>query len=346
MKKGFLICIDGGTTNTRVRLIRLSDFSIVAKTAESIGAKDTKLKGREALEEALSTAIQRIFRENQISKEEIAGVTASGMITSEAGLLEVPHVIAPAGIDEIASGVIEETFEKIWPDPILFIPGVKTLSNKETPSLIERINSQDIMRGEECESLGIIKLEKISGPGIILLPGSHTKFVFINEENRIEGSLTTLAGELANAVISSTLIGRSVEDLDLPLIEEKYLLEGFKMAQKYGLTRSLFTIRLLHIMGEGTPLQRKCFLWGAIVGTDIMAFEESENLKKMAKSGEIVNLFVGGKSPLKEIFGTLIDVWAQEKFPKIRVKILSSETTERSSAVGASLVALKRIKLN
>lgn len=347
MKKSFLIAIDGGTTNTRVRLVRLSDLSIVARISETIGAKDTAIKGKEALKKALSNSISRILEENELSEEDIIGVTASGMITSEAGLFEVPHVIAPAGLEEIASNVVERSFEDIWPKPISFIPGVKTLSIRKDASIFEYISSCDIMRGEECETLGVMKLESIRGPAILVLPGSHTKFVFLDERNRIFGSLTTLAGELANAILSSTLIGRSLESLSLNQADEEFLLNGLKTSHLYGLTRSLFMIRLLHLLSESTPDQRKSFLWGALFGTDLIALEEDERFNSLVKSerGQI-NIIVGGTNPLREVLGKLLKEWAKERFPKLQVRALSSEVAEKASAIGATLVALRRLKLN
>lgn len=347
MKRNFLIAIDGGTTNTRVRLVRLSDLSIVAKISETIGAKDTIFKGKEALKNVLLNSISRILKENNLSKEDIIGVAASGMITSEAGLLEVPHVIAPAGLEEIASHVVERSFEEIWPEPILFIPGIKTLSFQRGTSPFEYINSCDIMRGEECETLGIAELENIKEPSIMVLPGSHTKFVFLDEKRRISGSLTTLAGELANAILSSTLIGRSLESLSLTQLDEKFLLNGFKLSCLYGLTRSLFLIRLLHLLSESTPDQRRSFLWGALFGTDLMALKKDERFNSLLKDkkGQI-NIIVGGTSPLREIFGKLLREWAKENFPELQVRVLSSEVAEKASAIGATLIALRRLNLN
>lgn len=344
MEKKFFITIDGGTTNTRVRLVDLSSLSIVAKVSENIGAKDTRLKGKEALEEALIKCISRVIEEGSISSNEIMGIAASGMITSEAGLLEVQHVIAPAGLEEVASNIVEKLFERIWPKPILFIPGVKTIPKEEKGSLFEQIKSCDIMRGEECESFGIIELEKIEKPAIIVIPGSHTKFIFIDENKRIKGSLTTITGELASALVSSTLLGRSLEDLKLSYLDEEFLLNGFKMARQCGLTRSLFMIRLLHLMSESNTDQRRSFLWGALGSIDILALEKDQRFKSLIDQGE-ANIFIGGTGPLREIFGKLLNMWISSEALKINVKVLSYEVAEKASAIGAILVALKRLKL-
>ncbi len=333
MKKSYAIAIDGGTTNTRVRLINLSDLSIVSAAREAIGAKDTTKVGRERLEEAISYAISKVLKDSDVSQSQVLCVVISGMITSEAGLLEVPHVKAPAGLKEISQGVLKRLFPKIWPEPILFIPGVKTLS--EDPLL------QDIMRGEECETLGIIKLMEVKGPTLLILPGSHTKFVFVDEENRIEGSLTTIAGELANALVDSTLIGKSLKTINLSQIDEEFLLKGFQTARQWGITRSFFLIRLLDLMSETTPDQRKSFMWGAIVGTDLLALERDPRFLRLTEKEEgKVRIFIGGGDPLRTIFGKILESWSKSHMACSKVLVVPPDVAEKASAVGAISVAL------
>lgn len=338
MSEGYLIAIDGGTTNTRIRLLRLHDLSILATTRKDIGAKDTITKGRESLENAVAQGITEVLEKSKVQPEEVVRVVASGMITSEAGLLEVPHVIAPAGLEEIARGTIEKRFKRIWSEPITFIPGVKTLTSGS-------IALQDIMRGEECESLGIMKLTDVKGPALIVLPGSHTKFVFVDESNRIEASLTTIAGELASATVSSTLIGRSLESVGVESIDGEFLIEGYKNSRRYGLTRSLFIIRLLHLLRQGDTNQRRNFLWGALIGTDLMSLESDPRFLKLSEKGRELRILVGGGDPLREMFGKLIETWAYERFPEAKVIALTTDLAERASAIGAAMVALKANEL-
>lgn len=53
---------------------------------------------------------------------------AYGMITSDMGLLEIPHVPAPASVGDLRDAMRTQTFPEIAPFPIHFIPGVRNFA--------------------------------------------------------------------------------------------------------------------------------------------------------------------------------------------------------------------------
>lgn len=65
------------------------------------------------------------------------------MITSDAGLLNVPHITAPAGKTELSESKKGMLFDEIFHLPVTFIPGIKVLG--------ENLLDTDVMRGEETE---------------------------------------------------------------------------------------------------------------------------------------------------------------------------------------------------
>ena len=202
------------------------------------------------------------------------------------------------------------------------------------------IGAQDVMRGEETETLGILHLLGLNGPVLLALPGSHTKLLFVDSDKRISASVTTVAGELASAVASSTLLARSLETGNLGELDEEAAAAGFDAARRHGLGRSLFLIRLLHLLAGTDVDQRRSFLWGALVGTDVLALEADSRLGPLARGeqGE-VEVLLGGSNPLRTLFGTLLTRWAVS-LPWVRVRVLTTEVVEHSSAVGAALVAV------
>src|SRR4051794_34132781 len=102
-KIGLAIALDGGTTNTRARLVR--DGRVVATSRRPVGVRDSVLTPgrtplvvavREALAEALPAA----------AGLEPRWIVAAGMLSSEMGLAAIPHVAAPAGLPELARGAV------------------------------------------------------------------------------------------------------------------------------------------------------------------------------------------------------------------------------------------------
>ncbi|MFR9189595.1 MAG: 2-dehydro-3-deoxygalactonokinase [Anaerotruncus massiliensis (ex Togo et al. 2019)] len=81
---------------------------------------------------------------NAASWEQVERVMASGMITADVGLVEVPHVTAPAGWEELSASLAPSLFRtSAAADP--FIPGVK---NRVSGVSLETFEAMDIMRGE------------------------------------------------------------------------------------------------------------------------------------------------------------------------------------------------------
>ena len=121
------ITIDGGTSSTRVNLLR--DKVIIDKVKINIGVKDS-IGNREKYTQAIKEAIDTIISKNKDSV--IERILASGMITSEFGLCNLPHINVPAGINELHDAIYETTISELSDIPFVFIRGVKNES-KVTP---------------------------------------------------------------------------------------------------------------------------------------------------------------------------------------------------------------------
>ncbi|MDB4894705.1 MAG: 2-keto-3-deoxy-galactonokinase, partial [Firmicutes bacterium] len=157
--------IDSGTTNTRVRL---SDGDrVLAAVTEAVGARDAARDGSNSrLRSALHRLVQEAGLQAGIPVGDIAVLIASGMITSNLGLLEVPHVQAPVRPAELARAIVTKRFPDIAPCDIAFIPGIKTVASDG-----ELVGS-DILRGEEAEVVGLRRLMGLAGPVTFLHYGS------------------------------------------------------------------------------------------------------------------------------------------------------------------------------
>ena len=112
------ITIDGGTSNTRVSLIRNGVKCNTVKL--SLGAR-AGIDQRGAITAAVREAIADLLQQNALTEHDIHRVLAAGMITSEFGLYHLPHIETPAGIAEL-----HDTMQEVVLPHITTIPFVAT----------------------------------------------------------------------------------------------------------------------------------------------------------------------------------------------------------------------------
>lgn len=320
------ITVDVGTTNSRIRV--LEDDNVISVAKSKIGIKDVAVSGSKAiLEENLNKIIKEGLRKAEKSLKDVEYIVASGMITSNLGLVEIPHKMTPASLADLSNLMKCEHFPWLDEVPFYFIPGIK--NNVANPSM-EHINQIDVMRGEEVETFGIIKLCKVTGPAFMVLPGSHTKFVYINEHNEVEGCSTTMLGEFLHALSTSTILSNSITQDLITEIDETYIKNGIEFEKENGVTKSAFAVRLMDIALDTTPNQRANFLAGALISNDISPVI-ARNIE-----AKYHNIYIGGSSPLKDIFDIVL---RYKQIPNATITLLSDEITNSAASVGALLIA-------
>jgi 2-dehydro-3-deoxygalactonokinase len=349
------IALDGGTTNTRARLIR--DGEIVVTARREVGVRDAAL-GSSAdsaediddshprpggsrtgastrfLAEAVRGAIAEVMRNEETRVPDL--IVAAGMLSSELGLLAVPHVVAPAGLAELSESLVVRTIPEVSPTPVCFVPGVRT------PALegLDGWTRADVMRGEECETLGALaeltqrgELDSQQEGLVFVWPGSHTKLVALDRLGRIARSQTTLAGEMIQAVARQTLIKASLPAALPQVLEPEAVAAGARAAEQQGLARAAFLVRIAAIEGTLDAEQRAAFWISAVVTDDVSVLAGHPILTHARWVG------VGGREPLRGLYANALT-------PRISapVKRLEDDLCERSSALGALGIALSRIE--
>ncbi len=232
-----VVALDGGTSTTRARLVE--GGRVVAESRRPVGVRDSAIVGRVSpLAEAVRGCLDDL--EAAAPGMRSAPIVAAGMLSSEVGLTAVAHVDAPAGLDELARGAIARVVMGVSDAPILFIPGVKTPAGTGPEGWADA----DVMRGEECETLGLLLALGLEGPVAMLWPGSHTKLVAVDALGRITRSYTTLAGEITATIAQRTLIAKSLPEglSDSPDADAVAL--GARTAIRDGLGRAAFLVRI------------------------------------------------------------------------------------------------------
>lgn len=300
------IAIDGGTTNTRVRLV--CNYKICDTEKQNIGARQG-CENPTCYKNAIRESIQAILKRNGLREEDITAILASGMITSEGGLCNLPHLPAPCGIEELAENLFEKTLPAISSVPITFIRGVKTGGVDFADT--------DMMRGEETELMGFG-----DGPQpntLYVLPGSHSKLVETDEKGRIARFSTQLTGELLSAVANGTILQNSI-DLSESETDTDYLKRGYLFAKEKGVNAAFFKVRVLDKLFGCTKKQAYSFFMGAVLSPEI------ENIINAAAE----NVIIGGKAVLKAPTATLLRAFSHKNVTEI-----GEAEAENATALGA-----------
>lgn len=300
------ITVDGGTTNTRVYLVK--NGIIVDTEYIELGA-GSQNREKKALEIAIKNAIRVIQARNGLTEIEIEKILASGMITSEFGLFELSHVSTPAGISTLHAGMKETILSDISTIPFVFLPGVKTSGAD--------ISTADMMRGEETELYGLTDTHRRDA--VYVLPGSHCKIIKTDNEGRIKDFQTTLTGEMIAALSQNTIL-RDAVDLNVQQLDTNGLLAGYKLCKKTDINQALFKVRVLKNKFGKSKEYVYSFFMGVILHAEI------ESLCKTNAQC----IVIGGKKQIREALQILL-----QQTSSAEIVALDEETVNNATAHGA-----------
>ena len=271
-----LATIDCGTTNSRVYIVNEAG-TILGKASKKVGVRDTAISGsRATLKEGLTEIFSTALKTAGQALEDISLVLSSGMITSEIGLIEIPHIWAPASLDDLADGIKKVHDTTVFPVdiPVYFIRGIKNVFNPETINLAD-VGTLDFMRGEETQVAGILSEQNLPLPATVLVLSSHTKFIPIDANKKILGSLTTVSGQVYEAIIKETFIGKSIRNPDNESSSDYFSNDVVETACQWvsrsGFLRSLLMPRFMDTLVKTRWQERKLFVEAAIATEDMRA---------------------------------------------------------------------------
>ncbi len=326
-----ILTIDTGTTNTRVSLWR--GGHVLSRRTAQVGVRDTAITGnRTALQNAVRDTIAGVLQQAEVEAGTVGLAVASGMITSPLGLYEVPHLTAPVGLDDLAQGMVRVDLPEVFAKPIWFVPGVRNQASVNGPLDVE---AMDMMRGEEVEVMGLLEQSSVSGPAMLVLPGSHTKFISLDRDERIAGCATTLAGELLQTITQNTILAQALDRKFAAEIKPEMVLAGAAMAQRTGLGRTCFSIRTLDQFLTTSINDRANFLLGAVLSSDMHALKNSSAVH-MQPGTPIV---LAGNGVVKQALALLI---AQDEYFCGPLTVLDDEQQALMAGQGAIRIALAR----
>lgn len=268
------ICIDGGTSNTRINLAVNNKVLDTVKGNIGVGNNTP-----ENIKEFLKLGINTVLTRNNLNQSDITCVLASGMITSERGICCLKHINAPAGIEELHNAMQQKLFKDICNIPFYFVCGVKVNCNN--------FETADMMRGEETELIGLT--EQPEKESIYILPGSHSKIIKTDITGRISDFSTMFTGEMLVALSNNTVL-KNLIDIKNSNLNIEFLLKGYNYCKQYGINNALFKTRVLNTLFEKSKDECYSFFMGTVLQSEI-----EEILKINSKK-----IIIGGRQQLKQ----------------------------------------------
>ncbi|MEO6396814.1 MAG: 2-dehydro-3-deoxygalactonokinase [Devosia sp.] len=240
--------MDWGTSNLRVWGIDAND-SVTFALASDQGM--SKLK-RDQFAGALLTLLSREIG----STPDPANVLICGMAGARQGWLEAPYVETPAALTSVMDKVVTVS---AGPLRCRILPGVAQKS----------AGSEDVMRGEETQLLGLLRLRP-GFEGVAVLPGTHSKWVEI-AAGRIVRFATAMTGELFDVLSAHSVLRHSLGgDIVGPATEDG-VDAGLTAAlnEPQLLTSLLFRTRAAALLSGRGADWCAGYLSGLLVGTEI-----------------------------------------------------------------------------
>ena len=185
-------------------------------------------------------------------------VLLCGMIGSRQGWVEAPYLACPAGLDELAAGLVAVPFEGA---SVRLVPGLRHADEHGVP---------EVMRGEEVQIMGALAGSSAGrrADGLVCLPGTHSKWARVRA-GRVEGFATHMTGEAFAALRGHTILGRMMRDG--PADPAAFLRGVERSGQPGGLLHHLFGVRTLGLFGELAETDAADYLSGLLIGHELRA---------------------------------------------------------------------------
>ncbi len=251
-----LLSCDWGSTSFRLRAVTAAG-EVQAERRTAHGTSAVSAPGLAAAErearftERLATEIAALA-ETAGSDFADLPIVVSGMTTSAHGWVELPYAIAPLPLD--GTGLVTARREVLG-HPVTLVSGIRT--------------DRDVMRGEECELLGLLRSQPAYGQGevLVLLPGTHAKHVRLRD-GQLVGFRTAMSGELFALLKEHSVLRHSFAGTDGTSHPDAFL-AGLREVADCGLCAALFQVRVRTLLAGASAADSAAFLDGLLLGDEL-----------------------------------------------------------------------------
>ncbi|HKJ94007.1 MAG TPA: 2-dehydro-3-deoxygalactonokinase [Gammaproteobacteria bacterium] len=276
LERAWFIAVDWGTTNFRAALVD-RDGEVLDRMQAPRGILHVARGGfADAFRELLAPWLDAPAR---------VAVVMSGMVGSADGLVEVPYLPCPVGLDDVADAMVE------IPDlgagrRVLIVPG---LSGRSVAG------SHDVMRGEEIQIIGAIG-EGRPAEQVFCLPGTHSKWVSLNGR-LVTAFSTSMTGDAFAALRDHTILSRfAAGGRDS---ESAFRRGVAHSGRPGGLLHHLFSGRSEVLLGDLSAEDDASYLSGLLVGHETRAMTAA-----LAVNGPVA---VIGSGQLNALYGMALE---------------------------------------
>ena len=265
------IAVDWGTSHLRAYLCEVHAQSTLKLLAQRDGPG--VVKANQNFEQTLIDTIE-------VWKQEYGSlpIYIAGQITSSIGWHETPYLECPINPEGLLNAAVSFDCNG---HTIKALPGTKcTLQN----SLF------DVMRGEELQILGFLKQnpEYQQGKILLCLPGTHTKWVLINN-GEIICFKTAMTGELYDLLChQSVLIPNDCAEGEFDFKAFEQGCELTLGSDSGNLAHGIFSVRTRQLSKELTPVQAKAYLSGVLIGSDVRAARHASEWQLLSDTQVVV----------------------------------------------------------
>ncbi len=248
---------DWGTSNLRLYWIDRQDGTIVDSVSCDNGVKS--LAGRpDAYAKVLTEQCQRLLQKvNAATLPQ--PILISGMASSSVGWKELPYGKLPFNL----------TGEDLPQATVIGDDGTRATIFSGVAA------DQDVMRGEECECIGLHALLGADAPQAygVILPGTHSKHATV-ENGRMTHFSTFFGGELFAILAEHSILRLSMQE-NGKLAEgedQQAFLSGVETGARENLLGQLFKVRARALLHNDTPLQCREWLNGLLIGSELKSW--------------------------------------------------------------------------
>jgi len=174
-----------------------------------------------------------------------------GMIGSNRGWREAPYIPCPAGIGDLADGLVRLDEERA-----AIVPGVCWSDG----------DAADVMRGEELQILGAVAAGLIPPDTVVCHPGTHNKWIRL-DAGRIAAFRTVITGEMFSLLRDHSILA---DLLSLPVTTGPAFQEGVSRGlASSALTAELFSVRARVLLGKARREDAASYASGLLIGSDL-----------------------------------------------------------------------------
>jgi len=185
-------------------------------------------------------------------------VVISGMASSSIGILELPYSKIPFDLngDDLTYEVIRKTTD--FDHEILLLSGLCC--------------SDDVMRGEETQLLGLHAWHNLFPEALYIFPGTHSKHIYV-KKNQVTSFKTYITGELFKLLSEYSVLKNSIQTPE-PFNTESFI-SGLELSGD-NLLNSTFKIRARSVLSKKDCTGNQSLLSGLLIGYEINSLKNMD----------------------------------------------------------------------